>query len=275
MDRLDALMARWGFTTETFYNGEFCGFNTLGEQEQVGFLHLVRAGKVMLHNEDGPPVLIDQPSLVLYAHPGIHRLAVPHGASVHLLCARVRFHGNEKNALARALPGYLQVPLADLPPLGKTLELLFDEAVCSEFGQQLILDRLCDVLVVQLIRHAFRTQQISEARLSGLSDPALSKALMAIHRDPAYPWTVDELAAESGMSRSRFARQFHLVVGSTPADYLTEQRMVLAQRLLLKHKPVQNVAFEVGYGSQPAFTKAFTAKFGMSPRAWLGGQRVA
>jgi AraC-like DNA-binding protein len=153
--------------------------------------------------------------------------------------------------------------------LRQTLDLLFDEAATQQSGQQLVLDRLCDVLLVQVIRHAFATDQLDQGTLSGFSDPGLSRALVAIHNDLAYAWNLEKLASISGMSRSKFAKHFHEVVGRTPAEYLADQRMTLAQKLLKKHKPVQTVALEVGYGSQPAFTKAFTAKLGMSPRAWL------
>lgn len=77
------------------------------------------------------------------------------------------------------------------------------------------------------------------------------------------------MATLCGMSRSKFAQRFSTVVGITPAEYLLEQRMTLAKRLLLHGRQVQDVAGDVGYSSQPAFTRAFRTVCRMSPRDWL------
>lgn len=80
---------------------------------------------------------------------------------------------------------------------------------------------------------------------------------------------MESLATLCGMSRSKFAQRFSTVVGITPAEYLLEQRMTLAKRLLLHGRQVQDVAGDVGYSSQPAFTRAFRTVCRMSPRDWL------
>lgn len=269
MDRLSALLGRYTFSASVFYNGEFCGSNGFSEGEQVGHLHLVRRGPVIIHHEDRPSLQIEEPTLVFYPRGLNHRLHVAPGTLASLLCATIAFQGGAQSALANALPDYLQMPLARVAGLTQTLNLLFDEASAARPGQKMVLDRLCDVLIVQGMRYALQTGQLDEGRLSGLSDAGLSRVLVAIHNDPASSWSLEKFAELSGMSRSKFAKRFHEVVGTTPADYLTDRRMSLAQKLLKRHKPVQTVALEVGYGSQPAFTKAFTARLGMSPRAWL------
>jgi AraC-like DNA-binding protein len=266
MDRLSVLLMRFGYTVETFYRGTFCGENLLAAEPGIGHLHLVRSGQVSFHQDGAPPLLVAQPTLVLYPRACAHRLES--SAGTELLCATIRPHGSP-DGLARTLPPMIALPFQHVPALAHTIELLFTEADQPNFGQKLILDRLCDVLLIQLLRHLLAQQLTSEPALYGMSDTALSKALAAMHSQPGEPWTVESLALLSGMSRSKFAQRFRSLTGVTPAEYLLEQRMSLAKRLLLHGRQVQDVASHVGYSTQPAFTRAFRSACNMSPRDWM------
>lgn len=269
MDRLSTLLSRFTFNASVFFNGEFCGSNDFSADNQLGQLHLVRRGPVVMHHNDRPSLHIDVPTLVFYPRGLNHRLVVPAGSSASLLCANIAFQGGVQSALAKALPDYLMIPLDELVGLQQTFSLMFEEAASALPGQKLVLDRLFDVGVVQVLRHAFATGKLDQGRLGGFAHAGLCPAMEAMHDDPARAWSLDLLAALCSMSRSKFADLFREVVGSTPMDYLTDLRMSKAQSLLKKHQQVQVVALKVGYASQPAFTKAFTAKFGMSPKIWL------
>lgn len=269
MVQLTTLLSNYSVSASVFFNGAFCGANRFAENDQLGQLHLVRSGRVTMHHDDRASICIEEPTLVFYPRGLTHSLVVPQDRSASLLCANISFGGPAQNALSKGLPEVLTIPVRQLDSLAPIFGLLFEEASAAYPGQKLVLDRLCDVLVIHVLRYAFATHQIDQRVLAGFADPGLSRALVAIHDYPAKPWSVDTLAHTSGMSRSKFAQLFHAVVGITPVQYVTEHRMSLAQKLLAKQKPVKIVATEVGYGSQPAFTKAFTAKFGMSPTAWL------
>lgn len=269
MDRLSALLLRFGYTIDTFYRGSFCGDNVLPATPGVGYLHLVRSGRVAFHHDDTPVLQVDEPTLVLYPRPYAHRLQAQPRAE--LLCATIAAHAAPEG-LVKALPHLVAIPFAQLTALSGTLELLFAQSAEDGLGQKLILDRLFDVLLVQLLRHLLARKVVSERSLFGLADSTLSKALLGMHAEPGKPWTVESLAALCGMSRSKFAQRFHVVVGITPAEYLLEQRMNQARRLLLSGRQVQDVAAVVGYSTQPAFTRAFRAACGMTPRAWLARQ---
>lgn len=269
MDKLSALLERHAFHSKVFYNGDFCGSNSFEEEGTFGHLHIARRGQLVMQHEDQSYLKVEEPTIILYARGLNHRLCVPPEASTRLLCARISFEEGKRSALSKALPEYLQIPLKEMPHLGGLLEMVFCEADAKHPGQQLTLDRLCDVIIIQIIRYAHETGRLDQATLSGLSDLSLARALIKIHNDPAHPWSLQQLAEICGMSRSKFAKCFHQVLETTPANYLTERRMLLAQTLLKKNRPVKAVAVEVGYASQPAFTKAFTAKLGMSPRDWL------
>lgn len=267
MDRLSALLLRFGFSADTFFQGTFCGNNHFPAQPGRGHLHLVREGPATFVHADGTRLHVDAPTLILYPRPQAHGLHTGAGTA-QLLCASVHLAGDGEAAID-SLPACLQVPLAQLPAMAGVLELLFDEAQHGGLGQKLVLNRLCDVLIVQLLRHALANHLMSAACLLDPSDAVLANAMTAMRDHPGHQWTVASLATLCGMSRSRFARQFHAVIGCPPAAYLTGQRMLRAQALLQQGRLVQDVALEVGYASQPAFTRAFRACTRLSPRDWL------
>lgn len=169
----------------------------------------------------------------------------------------------------QALPDLMVIRLRDMPNLDQALQLLFLEAAQQHCGRQAVLDRLMEVVFIQILRDAMEQQRLQVGLLAGLADTRLAKAFNAMHRAPARPWTLEQLAQQSGMSRARFASHFHDVVGITPGNYLTQWRLANAQSLLRQGKPVQWVSDTVGYGSASALSRAFRAQLGLSPTEWL------
>jgi AraC-like DNA-binding protein len=269
MDKISSLVGRYSFRARVFFCGMFCDSNTFAEERTAGQLHLVRSGPVIFRQEGAAALHVNEPAMVYYPRGTAHALEVPEGTSVTLLCAHISFGDGGANPLARALPACLYLPLADMPALAHTLELLFSEAAAKAQGSDVILDRLCDVLMIQVLRHEFETGTLSVGLLAGLADRQLAPALGAIHARPHEPWQLESLAREACMSRARFTEHFRNVVGMPPGEYLTRWRIGVAQDLLRKGMPVKVVSSQVGYTSAPAFTRAFTALVGVSPRRWL------
>ena len=90
-----------------------------------------------------------------------------------------------------------------------------------------------------------------------------------MHESPAYRWTLGDLAAQAGLSRSVFARRFREQVGETPIAYLTRWRMTLAaEQLTTGRRPLAQTAFSLGYASETAFNTAFKRVMGCSPRRY-------
>lgn len=165
----------------------------------------------------------------------------------------------------------LSVPLAQLPGLDLAQQLLFDEVQACRCGHDAVVDRLAEVLMIQLLRHAMAHCLVDVGVMAGLADARLAKAISAMHAQPAQGWNLDNMAALAGMSRSRFAAHFTRTVGAPPGDYLTRWRLGLARTLLRKGLPVKQVAAEVGYASPGAFGRVFLQRVGAAPTHWQRG----
>ncbi|CDG82966.1 helix-turn-helix transcriptional regulator [Janthinobacterium agaricidamnosum] len=273
MDNLSTLLQRHPYQAQVFHHAEFCGSNNFDEDQQYGYLHIVRAGRAVMHHQHHPALEMTGNHLVFYPSGMQHRLHVEAHESALLLCARIQLQHGKHNTLALALPELVHVQTQQVDGLPATLELLYSNAAHCCPGQQLVLDRLCDVVLAQLLCHLHASGNLQTGLLAGHADTGMSRVLDLMHKEADKPWTLQQLADLGGMSRSKFAQLFHQLIGTTPADYLSEQRMLLAQALLKDNNTVKAVAIKVGYGSQSAFTKAFSARHGMSPRAWLNSLR--
>ena len=132
------------------------------------------------------------------------------------------------------------------------------------------------VLVETLRRHLEGASPESGGWLAALGDRHLSRAVAAVHEDPARAWTVEALAARAGLSRTAFAVRFRRVTGQTPMGYLTRWRMRLAaDRLSRTDASVARVAEAVGYASESAFAIAFKRATGRPPRRYAREARSA
>ena len=131
-----------------------------------------------------------------------------------------------------------------------------------------MISRLCDVLVIQAIRHWMTSSEATGSPwLRAMGDPQIGLALAALHAEPAVPWTVESLASRAAMSRSAFAARFRELLGQPVMGYLTELRLQLAVDLLHRSdRTVAEVATAVGYESDASFSRVFKRHLGTSPR---------
>jgi AraC-like DNA-binding protein len=110
--------------------------------------------------------------------------------------------------------------------------------------------------------------------LAGTRDPAVGRALALLHEHPGQPWTIERLGEEAGMSRSSLHERFVHFIGQPPMQYLTQWRMQLASGMLRETSAkVLEIALEVGYESEAAFSRAFKRSVGMAPGAWRRSKR--
>jgi AraC-like DNA-binding protein len=144
--------------------------------------------------------------------------------------------------------------------------LLAEEIVRESPGQQAVLDRLLDVLVIDTLRNWYEHDAGASSWWDAHHDPLVGAALELIHDSPEEAWTISTLARSVGASRANLARRFNELVGEPPITYLTKWRLSLAADLLCQPTAtVTNTARSVGYGSAFAFSTAFKRRYGISP----------
>ncbi|HEX6343138.1 AraC family transcriptional regulator [Umezawaea sp.] len=150
--------------------------------------------------------------------------------------------------------------------------LLAAEIAKDEPGQEAVLDRLLDLLLIAVLR-AWFARADAPAWYRALADPVVGRAVRLLQHNPAHPWTVAGLAAEVGVSRAALARRFTDLVGEPPMAFLTGWRLALAADLLRgTDATVGAVARQVGYGSSFSLSTAFKRERGVSPQEYRTGR---
>lgn len=274
-DRLEALLNHFSVRARMFHTGALCGIVDLAANEGVGQLHLVKSGPISVTHEGEPTLHLTEPSLLLYPRPLTHRFVTDATRGADLTCANLQFDGGAANPIASALPRFVCLPLAQVEGARDVLSLLFEEAFNERCGRRALVDRLFEVVLIQVLRHLMETGRIRSGMLAGMAHPKLRNALVAIHEQPARDWSLEALAETAGMSRSVFADAFRDAVGITPGTYLQSWRVSLAQQALRQGRPLKMIAIEVGYGSEAALSRAFKAQSGLAPREWKQAQERA
>jgi len=194
----------------------------------------------------------------------------------HVLCAHYEYDRAMTTQVFALLPELVHIRAQDGGDgLQDTVRLLARELARPQVATAVVLDRLVDILLVQLLRVWLASQpaEPEEASWLGvLSDPVIGAAVAKLHEDPARGWTTAALAQEIAVSRATLSRRFPAVVGKAPGAYLTDWRMDLAARRLRDtDDTLEAVAQSVGYTSVYAFSRAFRRARAQPP----GRYRVA
>jgi len=133
-------------------------------------------------------------------------------------------------------------------------------------GSTLMVDRLTEILIVQLLRAHMQKMEHSNGYMAALSDPKIGLALNLIHAETEEKWTVDSLCKTAGLNRTSFNEKFVALVGSTPKFYLTNTRLQKAKISLQgSNDSMLCIAERAGYSSEAAFSKAIKKHFNRTP----------
>ena len=218
-------------------------------------------------SEGGAPVILQPGDLVLLPHgPRDLRLTVGTSPAAVVVC-RFWFDPDSLQEMLFALPTMIHVQQAEASDwLSNIIQYLLREATDPQPGSALMVSRIIDLVVIRTLRTWVHRGQAS-SWLGGLADARIARVLKSIHDQPAQPLTIDALAAIAGMSRSSFSERFTALVGQSPLRYRNEWRLTLARNMLAKGVlRVGEVAPDVGYESEAAFSRAYKAFFGHTPR---------
>jgi AraC-like DNA-binding protein len=266
--------------------------------------HFVIAGKLLVGIEGEPAVEVQAGEIVLLPRNDVHTLAsgpglvatsarhliqpsadgglarISHGGggeSAHIVCG---FLGSEVsyNPLIATLPKVLKLDVREGVSrdwVEASVRYAASELTAGRFASSSLLSRLSELLFVEAMRQYSVTFADQDAGwLKGVADPQIGRALAAIHHDVSSHWSADSLAREASMSRSAFVDRFTTLIGMPPIRYLTLWRLQAARRNLREtRKTIGQLAHEVGYGSEEAFSRAFKREFGLSPARWREQQQ--
>ncbi len=268
--------------------------------------HFVIAGKVLVSVAGEPTLDVRAGEIVLLPRNDVHTLAsgtglvpvsarhliqpsadgglakISHGGGgepAQIVCG---FLGSEDpyNPLIATLPRILKLDVREGVSrewVEASVRYAAGELTAGRFASSSLMARLSELLFVEAIRQYSATFSDQEAGwLKGVVDPQVGRALAAIHHNITSPWSADSLAKEVSMSRSAFVDRFTMLVGMPPIRYLTFWRLQAAKRILREtSKTIAQLAQEVGYGSDEAFSRAFKREYGLSPSRWRDQQTDA
>ncbi|MBB1441485.1 helix-turn-helix transcriptional regulator, partial [Shewanella sp. SG41-4] len=209
------------------------------------------------------------PSIIFIPGPTKHQIIADESNQAELVCVDIDFHSGSGTALANALPKFLCLDIIHNEPLGMTARWLFDEAFTDNAGKQMMIKKLGDIFLIQVLRHVIKEGLVKQGMLAGMSHPRLALLMMELHQRPDEAWSIESMAEKALMSRAKFATLFKDTIGQAPNDYLTDLRIAIAQGLLKQHKQVNFVAHKVGYEHGSALARVFRKKIGLSPKEWL------
>jgi AraC family transcriptional activator of mtrCDE len=202
-----------------------------------------------------------------------------HASDTELICGRLRFDGAMYSLVIAALPKaiVLSIGRTDMFDRMRMLVQAIDEELqAARPGAATIATELATALFVMMLRLHFEQSASSSGIMRLLASSSSARAVTAMLRAPAHPWTLDELAAEAHVSRATLVRIFRREGDLPPLGFLSELRLGLArQRLSSTNETLAEVAAAVGYDSESAFARAFQKRYGISPgrlRASHGGR---
>jgi AraC-like DNA-binding protein len=242
--------------------------------EERAMFHLVRRGHCQIMIDDEVHDLV--PGDFVFMAPGVDHILRSEDfreTQTLLLCGYCAFENREDDVLMRALPRFVLLrgdEMEKWPWLTRTLEHLSAEFMSGAPGSELTVNKLTEVLLVQLLRIDFGRSDRGGI-IAALRDKRIATALTQIHDEPGGDWTIERAAEAASMSRSGFARVFKQLLETSFFNYLTRLRMRNARELLATtNMSVADIGEQVGYQSELSFVKAFKKQHEITPRAWRG-----
>ncbi len=276
------------------------------EPRHVILYHLLTHGQAYANVDDGQRLALSAGDIVVFPHGDAHfmgngRDVEPrdHGRMLQEILAQglkpARMGGGGE--VTKFICGYLvcdpqlsKAFLGGLPPIFKvnisndssgqwlenSIRYSVEQAGGSQAGSEIVVAKLSEALFAETLRRYVDLLPPGQTGwLAGARDPEVGTALALVHRQPADPWTIAELARQVGVSRSVLAERFRHFLGVPPIAYLTRWRLQLGAQLLTStSRSVAQIAAEVGYESEPAFNRAFKRKFGAPPARFRTKSKV-
>jgi len=278
------MMAPDGPKTVTFPNAMPC-------------IHIVEQGEITIRIADEPePVIVGPNQLALLLRGRAHQVDYGQGGQVTHIDTVIEqiinpeglqfgssnttrcfwgsfsLYSDLAETVLRGLPPVIIIRDLKQNPiewLDMGCQIILDETRGKQAGANVMVSRLLDLMLVQILRRWARDAETAPGWLASVQDERISRAITAMHKDSAYDWNIEALAELCGMSRSSFVALFEKVMGQAPGAYLREWRLARSAKLLrYSGATIETISEQVGYTSKEAFSRAFRKRFGKSPSTW-------
>ena len=246
---------------------------TLAETEQLeldvdaAHILIVTQGALHIEGDDQTTKVMAAGDLALLPRGTGDLRLLASGSPATVVVCRFWFDPESLRSMVFALPRCIDIRQAESGGwVEGIVHFLLIETDDVQPGAALMISRLIDLVVIRTLR-TWVQQGRSSGWLGGLSDARIARVLKAIHEQPMQRWSIESLAGLAGMSRSSFCARFTALVGRSPLRYHNEWRLGLARDMLAKRSArVGEVGLCIGYESEAAFSRAYKALFGHSPR---------
>ncbi|MEM9330224.1 MAG: AraC family transcriptional regulator [Pseudomonadota bacterium] len=311
MDLISDILSRLQMVGTLYFRTSFTAPWSIGVPsfENVARFHFVHKGRCLVRvKRSKAPVILEQGDLIIITKGAAHTLfcdlqtEVPvtmldqvveqsgftgSGALVYgelgadhetqLVCGHFAFADDAKNLLIDSLPSHIHIRNYGEAAgnwMENTLKLIGTEAGREKMGGDLIAMKMSEIIFVQALRAYIQSTGSDKPVLAGFADPKLSRALAAIHKEPGKSWTLESLSEIAGMSRTTFSNRFSELMTVTPLSYITDWRMQIARQLLSETEtPIIQIAKEVGYQSEAAFSRVFKKYANAAPASYRRAAR--
>lgn len=266
-DLLSQVLAQIRLTGDRVYSSSVAQGERLDLDEKSAHVCVLQTGQLRIEGTDRQAIVVEQGDILLLPHdPSQLTITATDGPATLVIC-RFWFDAGSFQAMLFAMPWLIHIRHADAAPWSEgILHFMLLEANDTQPGGALMISRLIDLVVIRILR-TWVQQGLASGWLGGLSDERIARALRAIHEKPGQQWRIDALADVAGMSRSSFCDRFTALVGRSPLRYQNEWRLTLAKTMLARHDSrIGEIGFAIGYESEAAFSRAYKAFFGRTPR---------
>jgi len=306
-DTLSDLLRAFNLRTKTYFCSDFKSPWGLDiAQKKQGMFHVVIEGRAYLKLDGHTQgIWLNQGDIIAFPTGGAHQISDAPNSATHsaepvvaeiqaqnnpfweegaqhattLLCGEFDYASAKKHPFLKSLPCVIHIEADrshELEWLRRLMRTLSTEARAPSLGSELVMDRITEILYVQLLRYYIASSTEPTGYLSALADDRTAEALHLIHQDFPSRLSIENIASEVGLSRSAFSERFTRLVGMSPKSYQTQWRLNKAQQELGATKlSMFEIASNAGYQSEAAFSKAFRQQFGEAPGATRKRQKIS
>ena len=306
MDLLSDILSRMQLSGTLYFRTSFTSpwSVRVPQFENVARFHFVHKGRCLVRVADEPDaVMLEQGDLIIIPRGAPHTLfcdpktedqavmvdqvveksgytgtgALVYGDpgtdhETQLVCGHFSFSKHSSHLLIDALPSHIHIRNYGETSgrwMEATLRVIGTEAGREHMGGDLIALKMSEIIFAQVLRTYLEDEGADQPVMAGFSDPHIAQALTAFHKEPSFPWTLDQLARVCGLSRTSFATRFVKCMTLTPMGYITNWRMQIAsQQLLQTDDPIIKIAEDVGYQSEAAFSRVFKKHHELAPATY-------